>query len=148
MSTLILTHHSDKLFQFDPSRQYDQTVGWKPTGFWVSVPGEDGWEAWCREEQFGFDRLAREYRVTLSNSANILLVDSEEAFHQFTEEYATHSKGIDWAAVAATYDGIVIAPYRGSRRLVDRWYSGWDCASGCVWNLAAVGSIRGKRVIS
>ena len=47
---------------------------------------------------------------------------------------------IDWHAVAQAYAGIEIAPYCWSLRFEYEflWYYGWDCASGCVWELSAV----------
>lgn len=50
---------------------------------------------------------------------------------------------IDWRRVAESYQGIVIAPYVWARRhhLASGWYYAWDCASGCIWDSAAVAAI-------
>lgn len=65
----------------------------------------------------------------------------------FTDEYAIDPGPqvyrIDWDAVAGTYQGIIITPYIWERRLGDSaWYYSWDCASGCIWDPAAIGSLR------
>jgi len=61
---------------------------------------------------------------------------------------------IDWEAVAKRYTGIEIEPYNWERRnsgpnnnysMSMLWYYGWDCASGCVWELDALVSFNGKR---
>jgi hypothetical protein len=49
---------------------------------------------------------------------------------------------IDWLRVAQKSAGIIIAPYIWERRLHLPWYYGWDCASGCVWDAAAVLSVK------
>lgn len=45
--------------------------------------------------------------------------------------------------MAHRYDGIIIAPYVWSLRLdIDFfWYYDWDCASGVIWNSAAVSNL-------
>lgn len=47
---------------------------------------------------------------------------------------------LDWRAIAAKCDGIIISPYIWARRLngYSHWYHGWDCASGCIWNPRAI----------
>lgn len=123
----------------------------KPAGFWVSVEGNgDGWSDWCRSEQFGVDSLANEHVVTLKPDARILRIESAAGIDAFTDQYGIaadrgHVYGIDWAAVAAEYQGIIITPYQWSRRLRpgSSWYYGWDCASGCIWDLSAVASVEG-----
>ena len=51
---------------------------------------------------------------------------------------------IDWAEVASKYDGIIISPYQWSLRLDMEmmWYYGWDCASGCIWNISAIKELK------
>ena len=48
---------------------------------------------------------------------------------------------LDFLKVMDEYDGIIIAPYQYSCRLMNSstaWYYGWDCASGCIWNLGCI----------
>lgn len=53
---------------------------------------------------------------------------------------------INWPMVADRYQGIVIAPYLWSRRMDGGlWYYGWDCASGCIWDAAAVASVTARQ---
>jgi hypothetical protein len=147
-----LIHHAAGPVSLDRSRRYAQkTYAFelaKPDGLWVSVPGEQDWKSFCTSEKFALEHLAAEHSVTLKPGSNILHVGDVSAFDRFTAEYLTpdenphYSDGmaIDWQRVVAHHDGIVIAPYRWDRRGKHRWYSGWDCASGCIWNLNAIES--------
>ncbi len=58
--------------------------------------------------------------------------------------YSWASKAVDWTRIASEYQGIIIAPYVWECRLNDscNWYYGWDCASGCIWDAAAVALIE------
>lgn len=51
---------------------------------------------------------------------------------------------IRWECVYEMWQGIVIAPYQWPLRLSSaaRWYYGWDCASGCVWDIDAIKSFE------
>jgi hypothetical protein len=129
----------------------------KPRGLWVSVEGEDDWRSWCEAESFGNPGAQHCYEIALASDANVLRIKSAPALLSFTRRYGydpyvgipgvrtiMSGQGIQWAAIAAKFDGIIIAPYQWSARLDDRtgWYYGWDCASGCIWNADAVASVR------
>lgn len=114
--------------------------------------GDDDWPTWCRENEFHHAGLAHAHRVTIAPDANLVRIMSPEGIDGLHETFAVEtdmarkhpatfgrdSWAIDWARVARYYHGIVIAPYQWSRRMSPDWYYGWDCASGCVWNLAAI----------
>jgi len=155
-----LEHYTDQVFSFE-RRTYQQKppLGFlKPLGLWVSVAGEDDWPSWCREEEFCLSSLEHLSVVTLADDANILMVSSPELLDEFHAEYAVDDDflrgrpwasdekrywAVDWPKVAEKYDGIIIAPYHWSRRLDGpMWFYGWDCASGCIWNLDAVASVE------
>lgn len=155
-----LVHYAAEPITFDPQRSYVQaaprTYG-TPEGLWVSVAGEDDWPSWCEGEGCFTDSLKAVHHVTLSPDANVLRLNTVEALDDFTRQFAVcgdwerqfahlindHRKWpIEWPAVAAEYDGIMIAPYQWGRRNVLSWYYGWDCASGCIWNLAAVAAVE------
>src|SRR5690606_32740643 len=138
--------------QEPPGSRYD-----KPNGLWVSVEGEMDWREWCVAESFGDPDSQLCYEVTLSPDANMLRLESPGDLLRFTNKYGVgpylgpmagrtvmFGLGIDWPEVASTYAGIIIAPYQWSMRLDDRvrWYYGWDCASGCVWDASAVSDLR------
>ena len=48
----------------------------------------------------------------------------------------------NWDDVVRQYDGLIIAPYQWAKRCDYSWYYGWDCASGVIWNLRAVASVK------
>lgn len=153
-----LLHYHSEPIEFDREWAYDLSksrVG-KPDGLWVSVEGEDDWASWCREEEFAVHHLAAVHEVTLSESANIVYIDGADqlrAFHEkwsrptamsgvFGPDRGNHYHDPDWVEVSrAGYDGIIIAPYIYCMRTEGPfWYYGWDCASGCIWNLDAIES--------
>ena len=149
-------HYARESFTLDHTRGYVQSeprAYAKPAGFWVSVAGDDDWPSWCRDEQFGIDRLAVEHAVDLAPDANVLRIESGLDLGTFHERYAVETEAerrypgsrqswpIDWRVVAEDYDGVIIAPYQWSYRLDLSWYCGWDCASGCIWNLDAIESM-------
>lgn len=133
-----------------------QAIDWKPRGFWVSVDeGGHGWAHWCESEGFRLAALKVVHDVVLVPDARILLIPDEAAFDAFAAEYGSSDlpgrsdrcDRIDWPTVADRYQGIVIAPYLWSRRYDGGlWYYGWDCASGCIWDAAAVASISARQI--
>lgn len=141
-----LSHYTGEPLKFDPERTYEQSaMNIKPVGFWVSVDGEYDWVDWCYSEQWGTDRLAERTECWLADGHNVLILSTEEDLLAFTLRYGGQMSHtflyIDWPRVAQDYDGLIIAPYLWSLRLDHRvnWYYGWDCASGCIWNLSALG---------
>jgi hypothetical protein len=119
----------------------------KPRGLWVSV-GDD-WKQWCQREEYALHQLACVSHVILRDDASILRLGTSDQLDAFTARYAVQSRddwyaqegGIAWSQVAEQYHGIVIAPYIHWRSITTLWYSGWDCASGCIWNSAAIASV-------
>lgn len=145
--TRTYTHHSrpEIQFRFDPSRTYDQSVGRKPSGLWLSV--DEDWQRWCTAE--GMDSwLGDVFGVDVDEPRLKVITTADEldAFHDDYgvpwKEYALEGQAApDWPRLATEHAGIVIAPCIRSRHLggsVGRWYYGWDCASACVWDLSAI----------
>lgn len=149
MSTDNLIHFSDAPITELLERQQDPDF-FKPVGLWVSVEGNgDGWSDWCRNEDFRDCSKQLAYRITLRPKANVLRLTGDD-LEDFTARYPAPRDVmrlpgyIDWPRVVADYDGIIIAPYSWKMRLsmATRWYSSWDCASGCIWNPRAVSELR------
>lgn len=127
----------------------------KPNGFWVSAETEgcdDDWRDWCLSESFGLNKLTHVHEVAFTDKADLLILKGPYGIDQFSRKYRCSDErwsGIDWQRVATRYQGIIIAPYVWARRLDGdaSWYYGWDCASGCVWDAAAVASIQLVEVV-
>lgn len=138
-----LLHYTSKPFQFDAAKQYKDDEHWKPRGLWLSVKGEQDWREWCESESFG--DLSHASEVALKPGANVLLIDTVAKLDAFNTLYGNGDnlscRDIAWSKVKAMHDGIIIAPYQWERRLTLMWYYGWDCASGVIWNLAAVADV-------
>jgi hypothetical protein len=67
----------------------------------------------------------------------------------FNEKYKTlfsdnSFRNIDWKKVKKHYKGIIISPYQWKLRLDTRvfWYYGWDCSSGCIWDLSCITNVE------
>lgn len=137
-----LEHYGSEPLVLDRARSYDQELGYKPHGFWVSVAGEDDWPSWCRSEGFALNRLGSAAQVTLKPDANVLVISNTVELLAFHEEFKVAKwstiEFIDWPRVSETYDGIIVAPYQRTLRMEIHWYYGWDVASGCIWNLEAI----------
>lgn len=122
----------------------------KPRGLWYSFG--NAWERWCRGENFHIEDLRYCYEIDVSE-ANFLVLNSEKEIKKFSDEYLVpftntlasyldreghHLRNWlevpDWATVAKKYDGIEIPRYLNKCRFEYLWYSGWDVASGVVWN--------------
>lgn len=124
----------------------------KPDGLWVSVEEEGGfgWKEWCEGEDWGLLGLRYRSEIVLAADANVLRLSSAHDIDEFSARFrgssaeTNYMRGIDWKLVADAYSGIIIAPYIWERRLHEgtSWYYGWDCASGCIWDAAAVAEIR------
>ena len=156
MNALDLRHYAQAPVTLERGRQFLQrepVAPDKPRGFWVSVTGEDDWPSFCRAEEWGLDHLVAEHAVTLAADANVLLLQTAAELEALHAEYSVQQSAgyplaeerfrpIDWSAVAGAYQGIIIAPYQWSMRLGGPfWYYGWDCASGCIWDLDAIESV-------
>jgi hypothetical protein len=121
----------------------------KPDGLWVSIPGEDDWESFSRQNDMRPDRLAHRTLVELHGDARVLRLSSAEDIDGFTRRFAfrysfaSYHTWVDWKAIAEAYQGVIIAPYIWSRRLCREtaWYYTWDCASGCIWDPAAISKL-------
>ena len=118
----------------------------KPQGFWVSVDGDDDWEDWCRGAEFGIGSYR--HQVHLARDAKILHLKYSDELISFRNRYmgiqrwGENNKWSDiyirWEDVAKDYQGVIIAPYQWSCRMEENWYYGWDCASGCIWDVSAI----------
>lgn len=141
------SHFSAKPVTLRRERVYTQKTHPKPRGLWLSVDGRQSWDEWCQSEDWGIDWLAHRHSVSLKKNNRVLFLRTPEAIREFTDQYwhddplrrtyAHHRWEIDWPRVAQESSGIVIAPYQWSCRLESEfsWYYGWDCASGCIWDL-------------
>ena len=147
-----LIHYSDTpLHSVEPRDQIDVCVLLsKPAGLWVSVEGPDDWRQWCISESFRDIDQQHATEVVLAPRHGCLVISSPFEMRAFHARYARQAlatrMGIDWRAVAGSYCGIIIAPYQYESRISDmHWYYTWDCASGCIWDSAAVAMVRPLR---
>lgn len=117
----------------------------KPRGLWVSDEDDYGWEQWCKDVNFRLDRLRFKYHVKVLKKAKIMYIQDIEQLRWFSRIFKTPSSinfdisYIDWGRVYELVDGIVITPLLPHIGFSEfRWYAGWDCASGCIWNTSVI----------
>lgn len=97
----------------------------KPNGFWITVDGDDGWKDFCLSEGFNLGALSHRHEVEIDEARMLILRSAAEVMDfarryrpspaKRTRSFGDH--GIEWAAVARDYAGIIIAPYQWSLRL-------------------------------
>lgn len=139
---MILTHFSTAERIGFKGRSYVQRDHFKPKGLWVSDEsvGSYGWSSWCAAEEYGIG--PNSFSVVLTDDSRVLTLTTPDAIKMFDSRYTDGDHYIDWTRVAERWQGILITPYQWSVRLSDvRWYYPWDCASGCIWDPAAIASV-------
>ena len=141
-------HYSKKPIGRPRTRTLELTVDHKPSGLWYSVDG--GWEEWCRDDaEWDLPPFVYAVEVDEDKILQLTTVSQLDDFHDDYRAGESHEEyrrdWIDWARVGEQWGGIEIAPYQWERRLdgeVHRWYYGWDCASGCVWDVKALTLVK------
>ena len=120
----------------------EQPISYKPKGLWFSF-GTEWIDFVEREYTRNNDSLQNVYDIK-TNDSTILTLGKENE-EQFLNKYGIRNKydnmDVDWSKVATDWDGveIIINP----RELNERWlWSTWDVASGCIWNIDGVKSVR------
>lgn len=139
---ILRMHNSELPIKRLKRKSIEQTnISNKPEGFWYSI--DDAWISWCKKND-NLDWIGKfNYSVDISK-LNILKLYSEAKIFEFTEMYndgnGIFTTFVDWREVAKKYDGIEITVYfphlAGDSRT--NWLKGWDCASGCIWNMKNV----------
>lgn len=161
-------HYSDMateigLFSKNP---VDETFRCKPRGLWITPEGVvDNWYDWCLAEDFNKGDLNFIHDVAIKPEARLLRLETGADIDAFTEEYAfsvmeeaglveqekdqrsadwmrRQRDAVRWDKVAETYQGILIPNYIWEKRMNPFWYYSWDCASGCIWDVDAIESIK------
>lgn len=162
LPTKLMHYSGDTIEKLDPEfhkvYRIMRDLFHKPIGLWFSVedhPNDETWKTWCEAEEFRLDELKLKYLIKLKMDANIILLDTPEKIVQFgvDNELKDHSilpkfeipgikyiPWLDWKNIMERADGIIIAPYQNSciGYGICTWYWGWDCSSGCIWNINCI----------
>lgn len=138
---MILSHFTHEAFVLDLNRKYSdrEIYIYKPNGLWLSDESEEGWKEWCTSNDFYLQRLTHKTDFKV-NMDNICHLKDYEDICSFEKKYLLqhdlrHLRNIDWLRVKKEFSGIVITPHIWQSRFESVWYHGWDCASGCIWDL-------------
>jgi hypothetical protein len=129
--------------------RYEVVCARKPLGLWVSDQHDDiNWPQWCVANYYNIHKLR--FKTCLNvDITNVLVVDTEKKMEELQDKwsyveiyrgsgpYLVHP---DWDVLSQEYKGNIISPYQDKYRLdlKYQWYYGWDCASGCLWNLDCI----------
>lgn len=133
----------------------------KPRGLWVSDEEQaDAWLRWVDQEG-GKDfrqRCKHAYYIDLAKGHNVLIIDNFEELLEFSHTFrmrpddwpdgmadlGRHVVYLSWPRIAQDYQGVIVTPYQWDARFDHRtnWYYGWDVASGCIWDVAAIKSVE------
>jgi hypothetical protein len=129
-----------------PFSNFRSLISAKPTGLWITdMDCEDNWKNWCEAEKYNLHELR--YRYNLSVDDSLLLLNSMSDLDNLLSTYGDMPFGlnmetcyINWEPIFKKYKGILITPYIWQRHstLEHAWYWGWDCASGCIWDISAI----------
>lgn len=142
-------HHTNEQV-LDLSRTYNQTFYKKPLGLWYGI--DNSWRDWLEQAE-NPDRLGANHFLLDIDISKILIIDSMDKLKAFDSEFSYMPENlknldsvywrIDWQGLAQRYSGIEIAPYQeiDSFRFC-AWYSSWNVASGCIWDLSVIKSLK------
>jgi len=131
------------------SRKSDQRVTYKPRGLWYGFG--TSWAEWVMSEMPEWRKDYKSIFLLEINESSILKMSTKEELLEFTKKYSPKETSnyfernlIDWVSVVNDYDGIEINPYIYSARMDERtnWYYPWDVASGCIWSIGGIKSIK------
>lgn len=141
---------------------YLQDVGqcFKPTGLWYGL--DDSWSEWCISA--GESAWVQVYNYQLEvDESRLLLINSLDSLYHFYEHYhevwlqragIADFERINWNAVAQDYAGIEIRDYHALKWSHNlpiggiTWLYGWDCDSGCIWDLSAIQGIESIQAVT
>ena len=145
--TKTLSHFTEiERWNYVENRKYELFgggIGRKPKGLWLSDEQGYGWKEWCHSEHFSACTYEHKFDVDLNK---ILYLKTVDDVLDFSRAYArgSYSAKIDWTDTVKDYSGILITPYQWDCRLnmACEWYYGWDCASGCFWDLSCLTKIN------
>lgn len=158
-----LLHYTHEEFELKP-REYDQSKMYlhsHPNGLWFNVDGkeEEDLRVSFKNSKFYHRRTIRPfYEITLNKNSNILYLNTKEDIFELIKKYPYHryihadsfgrkilySYEVDWFKIKKEYQGVIIPNYHWECVLSKDsiWYYGWDCKSGCIWDLNCIEQFR------
>ena len=146
---MVLSHFTENAnWTFDPERSYtnDYEGGRKPGGLWLSDETGLGWKQWCVAEHYSPCSYRHDFEVDVTG---VIHLKSFSEILAFTGTYildreSRYLQRIDWSRVKNSACGLVITPFNYDAHWFEdaSWYYGWDCASGCFWDLSVLTPVR------
>ena len=151
-------HHSRDKIEFFDLRSYEQLVGAKPRGIWMSFKRCDEnmseWESFCVSHKICISSLKNKSQIAIYQPKDkpfIIIKNGFDCslFQQKYGKYITecHPKiiYIDWQKVSQDYSGIIIyedSPFslyeygftKNSAGIGLKWLDKWSVYSGCIWH--------------
>lgn len=128
---------SDKVTFFrdkvsSPKNVTEQKPDSKPDGWWFT--SGNAWVKLIYEKGQEKDIELGRYLYRLDyDPQRVFIIDSLEAYREFTNEYYLKKWFVDWPRVAESYGGIEVAVWL-PEFASSHWLQGWDVESGCIWD--------------
>ena len=122
----------------------EQPISYKPKGLWFSF-GTQWIDFISSEYNKGMSDRIDDYIYDIKTNDSKILTIGKENESMFLNKYGVKNDygkvDVDWRKVADDWSGVEILI--NPRELNDRWlWSTWDIASGCIWNIDGIGSVR------
>jgi len=113
-------------------------------GLWACPLTNNGWEKWCREEDFRVERLSSHFLFTLTENARIYVIDSQDdliAASTLVDRFGIHYINYD-ELIKNGYDGLFVTDraiwsIRDGLKHNDEYYEGlaiFDVESLCIFD--------------
>lgn len=128
--------------------KYNNIIHLKPSGFWYSCHND--WYNWIIKikilhflhKYIHKINLCKNIMTNIHNKDKnkLLVIKTMKDFDIFNKRYRIEENTyslINWKIVAKDYGGIEICPFISKRKNYI-WYSSWDVASGCIWNIKSI----------
>ena len=136
-------HYSCKIIEYLDNMNYKQNIGFKPTGLWYSIEGD--WEIWCRNNNFRTNDLKYKYLIDF-DILKIINIFNEKNLIDFHNEFkiktSIYFDNVNWLEVSQKYSGFEISNFPNKIRNNFNWLYGWDCSSGCIWDINIIKSFE------
>lgn len=87
------------------------------------------------------NEMMRDFTLDNIEEFKHLIPDGPLKEHLFNRKYVYKIK---WHELKNQFDGIFITPYQLPCRYNNDtfWYYGWDCSSGCIWNIDIIDKLE------
>jgi len=121
----------------------EQGFGIKPNGLWYGIGNE--WADFIEKKMPEWSKDYVAAFVIEVDESSVLTIDNEALLESLDDEYGDRREGIKWWKVQEElgWSGVEIIPHQKgyAEKYWAGWYSYWDIASGCIWDMSCITKI-------